>query len=508
MHFLEEEPAPELVAEAVRSLAARSLITTTRARIEVQVRGDLGIALAFQHRARTVLDARVTGTEPDRPWRFVLMPQPEGVTLEVLIDALGIHFYSLRTTPGSAWSGCGSGSPPASARPRDADADEVLAVEPADRAHQREPLGGRRHARNARRRTGPGRGPVPRFHARPRRAVATRGAGTRWRRVADLRHAPRRFHPLDPSDAAEADVAHAGVDHLRAPGGRPVAQAVAVGAEERPALDHLARDAELRLRRVVALLDCRRAGCGHAARLVGVPGWPRVPVGRPLPDVAGHVVEAEAVGREGADRRRRRRSPSSGPPGEVAVPVVRQPLPGRARARRPRCRSRRPARRARRAPTRPRSAAPCRPRSRTPRRPRRRRARPGGPRGPRCDAAGPVRVPPPRARRPRPPLAHVPQVDRAAGRREHERARDEVLGRRAREVGRVERPLGDRDVAGRLDERGELRVRDLVPVDPEPVHADAVRGRLLRVVLVRAHRELAARRSGSCRRRSRLSDRS
>jgi hypothetical protein len=129
VHFLEREPPAELVAEAVRSLAARSLITTTDGSDQVQVRGDLGIALAFQHRARTVLDARVTGTEPDRPWRFVLMPQPEGVTLEVLIDALGIHFYSLRTTPGTLdrlWQRLPSGD----RAPRDADPDAVLASSP------------------------------------------------------------------------------------------------------------------------------------------------------------------------------------------------------------------------------------------------------------------------------------------------------------------------------------------------------------------------------------------
>ena len=98
VHFLERTPEPEAVAEAVRSLAARNLITTTAGSQEIAVRGDLGIALAFQQRARAVLDARATGTEPDRPWRFVLLPQPEGVTLEILVDALGIHFYSLRTT--------------------------------------------------------------------------------------------------------------------------------------------------------------------------------------------------------------------------------------------------------------------------------------------------------------------------------------------------------------------------------------------------------------------------
>jgi hypothetical protein len=47
-------------------------------------------------------------------------------------------------------------------------------------------------------------------------------------------------------DAEEADVAHAGVDHLRTPRRRPIAHAVAVGAEERASLDDLARDTELR----------------------------------------------------------------------------------------------------------------------------------------------------------------------------------------------------------------------------------------------------------------------
>jgi hypothetical protein len=127
--FLEAEPAPELLAEAVRSLAARNLITTTAGDDEVEVRGDLGIALAFQERSRLVLDARVTGTQPDRPWRFVLMPQPEGVTLEVLIDALGIHFYSLRTTE-EALERLWTRLPAGDRGPREADADAVLAASP------------------------------------------------------------------------------------------------------------------------------------------------------------------------------------------------------------------------------------------------------------------------------------------------------------------------------------------------------------------------------------------
>jgi len=125
--FIEREPAPELVAEAVRSLAARNLITTAAGDDEVQVRGDLGIALAFQERSRRVLDARVTGSEPDRPWRFLLMPQPEGVTLEVLIDALGIHFYSLRTSA-DALTRLWARLPHGERGPGDADADAVLAA--------------------------------------------------------------------------------------------------------------------------------------------------------------------------------------------------------------------------------------------------------------------------------------------------------------------------------------------------------------------------------------------
>jgi hypothetical protein len=128
--FIEREPPPELVAEAVRSLAARDLIATAAGEDEVQVRGDLGIALAFQERSRAILDARVTGTAPDRPWRFLLMPQPEGVTLEVLIDALGIHLYSLRTTDQAMdrlWERLPSGDP----GPGDADADAVLAASPS-----------------------------------------------------------------------------------------------------------------------------------------------------------------------------------------------------------------------------------------------------------------------------------------------------------------------------------------------------------------------------------------
>jgi hypothetical protein len=93
--FLESRPSDEVMAEAVRSLAARQLLVADDDGDQIQVRGDLGIAVAFQRRARAVLDARVTGTEPGEPWRILLLPQPEGICLQFSIDALGIHEVGL-----------------------------------------------------------------------------------------------------------------------------------------------------------------------------------------------------------------------------------------------------------------------------------------------------------------------------------------------------------------------------------------------------------------------------
>jgi hypothetical protein len=98
--FLEAEPPDEVLAEAVRSLAARELLIggSDGGGGQMRVRGDLGIAVALQQRARVVLDARVTGTRPGEPWRMLLLPQPEPICLLTGIDALGVHKLSLFPT--------------------------------------------------------------------------------------------------------------------------------------------------------------------------------------------------------------------------------------------------------------------------------------------------------------------------------------------------------------------------------------------------------------------------
>ncbi len=93
--FLEARPSDEVLAEAVRSLAARQLLVAGSSGEQVQVRGDLGIAVAFEQRARIVLDARVTGTAPGEPWRVLLLPQPEQICLQFRIDAIGVHEIGL-----------------------------------------------------------------------------------------------------------------------------------------------------------------------------------------------------------------------------------------------------------------------------------------------------------------------------------------------------------------------------------------------------------------------------
>ena len=130
--FLEARPPDEVLAEAVRSLAARELLVAGDGGDEMQVRGDLGIAVAFQQRARLVLDARVQGTESGEPWRTLVLPQPEPICLVIQVDALGVHElglypmdHTLDRLAGWLPGGSVNGSAPA-------DANAVLAA--ADRS--------------------------------------------------------------------------------------------------------------------------------------------------------------------------------------------------------------------------------------------------------------------------------------------------------------------------------------------------------------------------------------
>src|SRR5262249_54257175 len=114
------------------------------------------------------------------------------------------------------------------------------------------------------------------------------------------------------------------VDRLRVTRRRAITATVIWSAKMRAALQYLSRNANFGLRRVVAVgLRSAERVRRSAARFGCIAGVARrIPVGRPLPDIADHVIEAIAVRRERGDRR----GPLVAVGGEVLVRKI--ALPG------------------------------------------------------------------------------------------------------------------------------------------------------------------------------------
>src|SRR5205823_199175 len=103
------------------------------------------------------------------------------------------------------------------------------------------------------------------------------------------------------NDAPESDMARRRVDRLRYARGRPVAVAIIRRTQIGAALQDFPRDFDLRLPGIVARLPLSPSRIAHDAARALDSAMVLVPIGGPFPDVAGHVVEAIAVGRKRAD---------------------------------------------------------------------------------------------------------------------------------------------------------------------------------------------------------------
>src|SRR5215510_2417517 len=109
------------------------------------------------------------------------------------------------------------------------------------------------------------------------------------------------------NDAAESKVAHGRLDRLRRAGGRPIAMAVVRSAQVRAALDNHPREVLPGTAHVVTGVRRRhtRVEPRPARAAAGVHDRLRMPrrieIARPFPDVAGDVMQAVTVWREGPD---------------------------------------------------------------------------------------------------------------------------------------------------------------------------------------------------------------
>src|SRR6266581_2390265 len=110
----------------------------------------------------------------------------------------------------------------------------------------------------------------------------------------------------DIDNTPEADMARRRINRLGNTCRRAITQAVIRRAEEGPAFEHFSWDAELRLCRINALLSCPPSRIGGDAARPGRVFWMilLVPVRRPFPHIARHVIQPIAIGGEGTHGRR------------------------------------------------------------------------------------------------------------------------------------------------------------------------------------------------------------
>ncbi len=285
------------------------------------------------------------------------------------------------------------------------------------------------------------------------------------------------------------------VDRLRVAGGGAVALAIVGGAKMRSALQHLSRDRRVRHGRVQAfpLRAAPWVGGDAAASLrLALDARLGVPVGRPFPDIADHVVEIEAVRRIAFDGR--------GPfiavlkrvaIGEGALPIIGQHLATGRELVTPGIFAVIEAAPGRKFPF---------------RLGRQKLPRPFGVGfrigegdvhdrmvlQPRYACVRPVGMTPIGAEAERPPLAVIHEVDRTPRPLEQQGACIGHGGVHAGIVTGIGRYLSQRAISGRFDKAREIGVGDRRFIDPERIDAHLARGRFLGIEIVRSHAESPA----------------
>lgn len=297
------------------------------------------------------------------------------------------------------------------------------------------------------------------------------------------------------NNAPKAEVACRCIHRLGVARRRTVAAAVVWRAEMRAAFYDFAWYFDFRLKRIVTrLLLAAARVVWDTARLLLVGLVSRcVPVGRPLPDVANHVIDAIAVRRKGEHR-------GSADEAVVAAVLVREiPLPrvgampsagrklvapGEVGAVKAAARRVFPLGLGWQIPSRP---------FRVGERVSESDVHNGMIVKPVDIALGTVRMAPVRPLEQCPPLTPISEIDGMFRRSEDERTCENHMRQRVRVIPWIGSDFREGDMAGRLDERLELPVGDGRAVDPEAVDPDSMRGRFFGIVPVRPHPELAAR---------------